>query len=484
MATAAAAAAAQRSEQRLRGAARRGDAKKLAALLRGAVDANAADADGRTALHFAAEAGNVEAAALLLERGGDVAAAMADALAGGPEDWATEMWDRRRNDGWQPLHFAAAEGHAALVALLLAHTADAGAADAFGSTPLFYAARYGHIDAVRAFLDAGVLAGAPCTSDGEAALHAAGSSGVAALLLERGADAHAADGEGRTPLHRLVECGGDAATLEVLLAAGADVNAADEHGKTPLHIAASSHKNPESAAAVRVLLAAGAHLEAVSSGLFSCRPLHGAASMANLGALRELLRHGADVHARDGNGETALHRACWTPLCFENKPGVIKALLDAGADVKAVDESGRQPLHLLAGAENDAWDEETIRICTAGAEASAAYLAAAGADLDAADAGGRTPLMNALENPVSPVLRALAHHGARTGPPQCGACADLGAQRTALRSLFVAAAAEMARLRREREAWKEERETWREERAALDAARAAPMVEAAARSAA
>ena len=70
-------------ETRLRAAAARisdaAAARKVAQLLDAGVDVNAPDAGGRTALHFAVDAGNVAAATLLLNRGADVAAATRNA---------------------------------------------------------------------------------------------------------------------------------------------------------------------------------------------------------------------------------------------------------------------------------------------------------------------------------------------------------------------------------------------------------------------
>ena len=426
-------------EQRLRAAAARegdaGAAEVAALLLAGGLDVNAADADGKTALHEAADGGNVAAAMLLLSRGANVAAEL--------------QFDR-----WQPLHFAARSGHAAMVSLLLDHGADPSAADDSGLTPLLWAAIVGGVNAVRAFLDAGVPADARCPFYGDTPLQlAAGDSGLTALLLERGADVHATDSDGNMPLYSLMESCGDAGqSLELLLAAGADVNATNNEGETPLHRTAVAGRG---AAAVRMLLAAGAKLEAADNG--GRRPLHNAAESANLGAVRELLSRGADVHARNSGGATALHLACAAPHRYEEKADAIKALLEAGADAKAVDAKGCQPLHHLAAADCDPGNEEKMAIATAQADEAVALLKAAGAELDTTDAEGNTPLMLALKEPDHPAVLPLLRHGARAGPPQCGACADLDAKRDALRSLAVGAAAEVARLRQEREAWKEER---------------------------
>ena len=469
-AAAAPAAAAPTPEERLRAAAaREGDAAsaEVAALLFSGVNANAADADGTTALHEAAGAGNMAVAMLLLSRGADVAAAT-------------------RNCGGnnQPLHYAAFRGHAAMVSLLLAHGADASAADGEGHTPLYTAFEWGRLDAVRAFLDAGVPVNARCSSYGSTALHEADSmhafGDLVPLLLERGASVHALDDYGNTPLHLLITFDGNPQTLELLLAAGADVNAATKDGTTPLRALAMKEAG-HGPAMLKRAIAAGARLEVADT--FGRTPLQYAARQRNLGAVKELLRGGANVNVRDDlNGATALHYACKAQYGQKDVVvGVIKALLDAGADAGIVDQEGRQPLHWLALAGFLHQGEEQMEAERRQAGVAVARLKSAGADLDAVDAGGNTPLMLALSHRStdSPVLQALVLHGARAGPPECAACADMDAKRTALQSLAVVAAAEVTRLRHEREAWREQQAALEAERAALEAAaRAAAAVEA------
>jgi ankyrin repeat protein len=101
---------------------------------------------------------------------------------------------------------------------------------------------------------------------GDTPLHVAAAAyraGLARQLLTQGADVHARNRRGATPLHSAVRGGPGAASwapeaqvamICLLIAAGADPNAVDKGGVTPLHRAVRNR----CAAAVRSLLEGGA----------------------------------------------------------------------------------------------------------------------------------------------------------------------------------------------------------------------------------
>ncbi len=154
-------------------------------------------------------------------------------------------------------------------------------------------------------------------------------------------------------------------------------------------------------------------------------PVADAAERGDLGAVRNLLRDGADVNAPQGDGMTALHWAAERgdgPLC--------EVLLYAGARVDAGTRIGHYtPLHLAARAAHAAVAEMLIE---AGSDPGAAttnsgatplhlaaasgdprvieVLAAAGADVNAREAAwGQTPLIfAAASNRVAAVEVLLA----------------------------------------------------------------------------
>ena len=118
-------------------AAMRDDVPRVRALLREGADVNAAQGDGMTALHWAAENGNHELARTLV-------------VAGARVDVVTRLGD------YTPLHIASRKGHADVVRTLLDAGADPGKrTDPAGVRPLHYAAGAGSVEAVQALLDAG-----------------------------------------------------------------------------------------------------------------------------------------------------------------------------------------------------------------------------------------------------------------------------------------------------------------------------------------
>src|SRR5258706_4919633 len=105
-------------------AARNADTDALRALLKQAVDVNAAAADGTTALHWASYRDAVETADLLIRAGANVNAA---------------------NDlGATPLWVASVNGSSAMVGRLLQAKADPNLALLLGETPLIIASRSGN----------------------------------------------------------------------------------------------------------------------------------------------------------------------------------------------------------------------------------------------------------------------------------------------------------------------------------------------------
>ena len=118
-------------------AARDGDLPRVRELLRQGEDVNAAQGDGMSALHWAADRGDAEMIEVLLYAGAEVQSVT-------------------RIGEYTPLHIAARNGHLAATAALIEGGADVHAVtDPSGSTPLHLAATSGNGEVVRALLAAG-----------------------------------------------------------------------------------------------------------------------------------------------------------------------------------------------------------------------------------------------------------------------------------------------------------------------------------------
>ena len=157
-------------------AARAGNLTAVRALLAAGEDANAAHGDGMSALHWAAEQGQVDLARALLQGGATV-----DAVT--------------RIGNYTPLHVASAAGQSDMVRLLLEAGSDAtGAITTSGATPLHLAASAGSVEAIAALVEHGAAVDARETTWGQTPLiFATARNRVDAIqaLLQRGADPNA-----------------------------------------------------------------------------------------------------------------------------------------------------------------------------------------------------------------------------------------------------------------------------------------------------
>ncbi|XP_075799883.1 putative ankyrin repeat domain-containing protein 26-like protein [Microtus pennsylvanicus] len=114
------------------------------------------------------------------------------------------------------------------------------------------------------------------------------------------------------------------------------VNDCDRRGRSSLHYA-SAHNHPN----VVTLLSSNDCTDINMKDDEGCTPLIKAAQRDNLECISILLRHGADPHIVDANGDAALHHA----ICRGNIP-VVSKLLEYNVDIKAKTEYGLTPYKL------------------------------------------------------------------------------------------------------------------------------------------
>jgi len=357
-----------------------GDGAMVETLLRAGADPNTTLPGGETALMTAARVGVLASVKALLARGATVDA-------------------KDQTHGQTAVMWAAAEGHAPVVDMLIELGADFNARLASGMTPLLFAVREGRSDVVRVLLKAGVDVNAPVPVEGGRrrtvggrALPAGstpllvavmnGHFELAAQLLEAGADPKA-NLTGYTVLHSIVpvrkpgvgdndpapEGSGSMSSLELvrkLVAAGADVNARmtrranlantrlNEVGATPFMMAALT----ADAELMRELAKLGA--DPFITNVDNSTPLMAAAGLATrspgedagtepevIEAMQAALDLGNDIDAVDRNGETAMHAAA-----YKNLPKVVKFLASKGAKIEVwnkPDKYGWTPLAIAVG---------------------------------------------------------------------------------------------------------------------------------------
>lgn len=137
------------------------------------------------------------------------------------------------------LHLAASEGHTQLANLLVQHGANVNAKDRFGSTALDDAIHHSHTDIVEMLRKQGVRGGAKFEAE---LLTAASANQVADVnrLVAAGVDVNCTDYDKRTPLHVAVSKGHLEVVL-LLLSNGADPHAVDLRGDSPISEAKRRH---------------------------------------------------------------------------------------------------------------------------------------------------------------------------------------------------------------------------------------------------
>jgi ankyrin repeat protein len=270
---------------------------------------------GFTALHFAAQQGDLESAGILLEAGADI--------------------DSPHQENGTPLVLATASGHEDLALFFLEQGADPNVKDGWGMTPLHYALHKGVL----------VLNNFKPSDTDHYGWERKNKPELIRALLKHGADTEAriehslpftsdpffaraiedppqVDPVGATPL-LLAAASGDVQSMKILLETGkADKNARTIGGATLLMLAAGagaergSRKESEALEATKLAIAIGGDVNA---------------------HLTEKTLYGPAANKEDGR--TAMHAAVYLQW-----PEMIKLLADHGADVNAKDRYGMTPM--------------------------------------------------------------------------------------------------------------------------------------------
>jgi uncharacterized protein len=461
-----------------------GNREVVRSLLKQHIDPNSPEADGTTALHWAARADDLDTVRLLLRAGANAK--------------ATNRY------GSTPLELAAVNGDAPMIEALLKAGADLSIVKPEGETVLMTAARTGKPEAVKALLAHGADANAKEAWLGETALmwaveenHAA----AAMLLIEGGADlnAHSAvtkfpkkvRGQTTLPVGGLTALmfGARQGAMEATRAladAGADLNQVDPDGTNALTFAViNSHFDVaamllEKGADPNVLDSTGMGALYASVDMHTLSFMHGRPVQKSYDRLNAvdvvqlLLEHKANpnqalkgpILRRHNNASNQNLGEGTTPLLRAAKEGdvtLMQLLLKNGADPNARQKSGNTLLMLAAGygrrfdpnadaQEYEVGTEEdlfrAVKFCVlelavdvsavngvgdtalhwAGSD-SIKFLVQHGADLNAKNKQGKTPLDVALARKDGT--------GRQLRQASIAALRELGGQTTAENSIAV-----------------------------------------------
>ena len=411
----------------LANAAEQRDQASVRALLKNGSDVNGAQADGTTALHWAAFNDDAETAALLVKAGANVnavnrygASPLAQACENGSSGMAKLLLDAGADPnttlkgGETVLMLASRSGNEEAVRMLLARRADANSHERLGQTALMWAAAEGHASVIRALINAGADVNAKTESGFTPFLFAVRGGHLAAVreLLAAGVDVNAmmrrgaeeggarSPSTGRTSPLLLAVQNGHFELAIALIDAGADPN--DQRtGFTPLHILPGVRK-PDS-----------------SDGSDGAAPT-GAGHLSSLQFVREIVKRGANVNFRLPKGAPRMPATSSmiategaTPMLFaadRSDVPLMRLLLELGADPLLPNVNNTTPLMAAAGLGTKEALEE------AGEESEAleavTMLLDHGADVNGVDNNGDTAMHGAAYNNYPRVVNLLAERGA------------------------------------------------------------------------
>jgi ankyrin repeat protein len=166
---------------------------------------------------------------------------------------------------------------------------------------------------------------------------------IGTYFLAAGCDVNVRDGAEKTPLHYIVSAShyghmGQVVEADAtfLLKHGAEVSARDIEGNTPLHLITNLEEGER---IIDLLVHSGAAIDAVNKN--GLTPLMCALKGWKPSIVRKLLELGADANFTDPDGNSTLHLACAEG---SNNGDKVRVLLEFGANIEARNHSGESCL--------------------------------------------------------------------------------------------------------------------------------------------
>ncbi len=409
----------------LANAAEKADWLRVQQLLKAKAPVQSTQADGMTALHWAAHHDHLATAKALLAAGADAK--------------ATNRY------GISPLSLACVNGNTDLVEMLLAAGADANTTLRGGETVLMTAARTGKPGPVTALLNRGADVNAK-EHRGQTALMWAAAEGhavVVELLLKAGADFRVALPDSSFTALFFAVREGRTEVVRALLKAGADVNdtlqprkpggKAPRTGTSPLVLAVENGHFDLAVA----LLDAGADANDQRSGFTALHVLSwvrkpprgdgddgipppiGSGNLTSLQFVKKLVEHGADANARlktGKGGAGSFSRVGATPFllaAFTADAPFMRELIKLGADPSLGNRDNCTPLMVACGIGVAGSEADEVAGTEPEVIEAVQLLLEHGADVNAVDANGETAMHGAAYKNLTKVVQLLADKGAK-----------------------------------------------------------------------
>lgn len=326
------------------------------------------------------------------------------------------------NEGKTAMMFACQFGDIETVKLLLEAGAKINITNTFGESPLYIAVARNHIDVVKYLLEQGANANSHVTKDKVTLFRACevGNIEVVNLLLDAGAEVNVSNKYKITPLKVALYKGyidvvkalvkkkarthekSDEFFINAVLELdkGSDINKMDQTGDPLLHkLLVKSPLELHYGGLLKYILEKGANPNLVNNCV---TPLHITIRRFHTNAigdddwdfrlLNALFEKSADIHATGVFGNTSLHLAieCMKNTIYKDKPEelsdfkLVKYLLAKGANINAANENGVTPFYLAVSKTHQ---EDGFSFLT--------FLLEHGANINAANAG-ETPLHNVV----------------------------------------------------------------------------------------